>query len=40
MPLAQAKAQIQKEGHDEEIENRARLKKTVDFLLKNAIITK
>jgi trigger factor len=40
MPIAQAKAQIKKEGHDEEIENRVRLKKTVDFLLKNAIITK
>ncbi|MGD9345057.1 MAG: trigger factor [Candidatus Aminicenantes bacterium] len=40
MPLAQVRAQIDKEGHREEIENRARLKKTVDFLLKNAIIKK
>jgi trigger factor len=38
MPLAQAKAQIKKEGHEKEIEDRVRLKKTVDFLLKNAII--
>jgi trigger factor len=38
MPLAQAKAQIKKEGHEPEIEDRVRLKKTVDFLLKNAII--
>jgi trigger factor len=40
MPLAQVKAQIRKEGHDQEIEDRVRLKKTVDFLLKNAIIKK
>jgi FKBP-type peptidyl-prolyl cis-trans isomerase (trigger factor) len=40
MPLAQAKAQIKKDGHEGEIEDRVRLKKTVDFLLKNAIITK
>jgi FKBP-type peptidyl-prolyl cis-trans isomerase (trigger factor) len=40
MPLAQAKAQINKEGHREEIEDRVRLKKTVDFLIKNAIIKK
>jgi trigger factor len=40
MPLAQAKAQIKKDGHEDEIEDRVRLKKTVDFLLKNAIITK
>jgi len=40
MPLAQAKAQIKKEGHQDEIENRVRLKKTVDFLLKSAIIKK
>lgn len=38
MPLAQAKAHIKKEGHEQEIEDRVRLKKTVDFLLKNAII--
>lgn len=36
--LAQAKAQIKKEGHQHEIEDRVRLKKTVDFLIKNAII--
>jgi trigger factor len=40
MPIAQVSAQIKKEGHQEEIEDRARLKKTVDFLLKNAIIKK
>lgn len=40
MPLAQVRAQIDKEGHREEVENRVRLKKTVDFLLKNAIIKK
>ncbi|MCK4931023.1 MAG: trigger factor [Candidatus Aminicenantes bacterium] len=40
MPLAQAKAQINKEGHRKEIEDRVRLKKTVDFLIKNAIIKK
>jgi len=40
MPLAQVRVQIDKEGHREEIENRAQLKKTVDFLLKNAIIKK
>jgi trigger factor len=40
MPLAQVNAQIKKEGHQEEIEDRARLKKTVDFLLKTAIIKK
>ncbi|MGD8537656.1 MAG: trigger factor [Candidatus Aminicenantes bacterium] len=40
MPLAQAKAQIKKEGHEQEIEDRVRLKKTVDFLLENAIIKK
>ena len=38
MPLAQAKAHIKKEGHEKEIEDRVRLKKTVDFLLKSAII--
>jgi trigger factor len=38
IPLAQAKAHIKKEGHEQEIEDRVRLKKTVDFLLKNAII--
>ena len=38
MPLAQAKAHIKKEGHEQEIEDRVRLKKTVDFLLENAII--
>lgn len=40
MPIAQAKAQINKEGHRKEIEDRVRLKKTVDFLIKNAIIKK
>ena len=40
MPLAQAKAQIKKEGHEREIEDRVLLKKTVDFLLENAIIKK
>jgi trigger factor len=40
IPLAQAKAQIKKDGHEGEIEDRVRLKKTVDFLLKNTIITK
>jgi trigger factor len=40
MPLAQAKDQINKEGHRKEIEDRVRLKKTVDFLIKNAIIKK
>ncbi len=38
MPLAQVKSQIKREGHQEEIEDRVRFKKTVDFLLKNAII--
>jgi trigger factor len=40
MPLAQVKVQINKEGHQQEIEDRVRLKKTVDFLLKNVIIKK
>jgi trigger factor len=40
MPLAQVKAQINKDGHQDEIEDRVRLKKTVDFLLENAIIKK
>jgi trigger factor len=40
MPLAQAKAQIKREGHEQEVEDRVRLKKTVDFLIKNAIIKK
>jgi trigger factor len=40
MPLAQVRAQIDKEGYRNEIEDRVRLKKTVDFLLKNAIIKK
>jgi trigger factor len=39
IPLAQLKARIEKEGQREEIEDRLLLKKTVDFLLKNAIIS-
>jgi trigger factor len=38
IPLAQLKARIKKEGQREEIEDRVLLKKTVDFLIKNAII--
>jgi len=38
IPLAQLKARIDKEGQRDEIEDRVLLKKTVDFLLKNAII--
>ena len=40
MPFAQVNAQLKKEGHQEEIEDRVRLKKTVDFLIDNAIIKK
>lgn len=39
IPLIQLKARIEKEGQREEIEDRLLLKKTVDFLLKNAIIS-
>jgi len=38
IPLAQLKARIEKEGQREEIKDRVLLKKTVDFLLENAII--
>jgi len=38
IPLTQLKARIDKEGQREEVEDRVLLKKTVDFLLKNAII--
>jgi trigger factor len=39
IPLTQLKARIEKEGQREEIEDRVLLKKTVDFLLENAIIS-
>ena len=38
IPLAQLKARIEKEGQREEIKDRLLLKKTVDFLLENAIM--
>jgi trigger factor len=38
IPLAQLKARIEKEGQKGDIEDRLLLKKTVDFLLKNAIM--